>query len=79
VALRFALSKWSGSTVVGFSNVAELEETVSVWRDLGRTSEADRETFEGVRARLGEFVDYTWDSPPKDYRPLPKSHHRYIH
>jgi len=84
VAIRWALERWAriggvkggvGVSVMGVSNVGELEETVRVWRevegDLGketvpRTKEIE-ELAEGVTEILGEWKDFAWGSPEEGW------------
>ncbi|KAL9100755.1 MAG: hypothetical protein Q9163_003904 [Psora crenata] len=81
-----------GVSVLGVSNVEELNETMRVWRSIldgpahgepdvveaGRGSE-DRawslerqkqveELVQGIRNILGDYLDFTWPSPPPDFR-----------
>lgn len=81
-----------GVSVMGVSNIAELDETMRVWRSIldgleggeqtaiesGRGSK-DRvwslsrqkevqELAMGIRKILGEYLDFTWASPPPDFR-----------
>lgn len=80
-----------GVSVIGVSNIEELEETMLVWRsildaleggeqtaiDSGRGSD-DRvwslnrqkevqELAQGIRERIGPWVDYAWPSPEPGY------------
>ncbi|KAL8683302.1 MAG: hypothetical protein Q9186_000685 [Xanthomendoza sp. 1 TL-2023] len=80
-----------GVSVMGVSNVEELQETMRVWRSIldgledgEKTAvESGRGTHDrewslnrqqqvqtlatGIRRVLGEWVDYTWPSPPPDF------------
>lgn len=76
-----------GVSVAGVSSVGELEETWRAWRDVTGQGEGGGEEKTEVARRvvegrmwpaLGEWKDYGWESPGKDYvpsgpsRPAPK-------
>ena len=91
VALRWGLETWArvgatvgglgaaiGVSVIGVSNLRELEEAMRVWSSVlgglpGRDGSMDqrskhvRDLAENICRILGPWKDYTWASPHKDY------------
>ncbi|SPO05548.1 related to Pseudomonas L-fucose dehydrogenase [Cephalotrichum gorgonifer] len=78
----------TGVSVTGVSSVAELEETWRVWSEVvseleggtpGAASKTDlvrRLAEERIWPALGEWKDYTWESPGPDYVPTGPSRPR---
>ena len=74
-----SLGKRVGVTVIGVSSLRELEDAIQVWRNIEgrRTSgneklvnqERDRLRIdeEKVKEVLGQWADYVWESPGKDF------------
>jgi D-arabinose 1-dehydrogenase len=72
-----------GVTVIGVSSLAELDDTVKIWKDiieedeLLRNPDHKNETAmiaEEFKKSLGKWYDFSWDSPPKGFvnqRPNP--------
>lgn len=98
VAIRWALENWTragaavgglgaiGVSVMGVSNLRELEETIRVWNSVcdglprkdSSVDQKDRiwsiqrsrdvgELAEKIWKALGQWKDYAWASPDKDY------------
>jgi hypothetical protein len=69
-----------GVTVVGVSSVAELEQTYKVWqkvlsmerREL-QLKDVDRIVRKKMWPALGQWKDYTWESPGKDFARQPSN------
>jgi aryl-alcohol dehydrogenase-like predicted oxidoreductase len=65
-----------GVSVIGVSNLPELEEAVGVWKSIlaerggggARAEEASTEELaKGIREVLGTWKDFAWDSPGSDF------------
>ncbi|ORY87650.1 NADP-dependent oxidoreductase domain-containing protein [Protomyces lactucae-debilis] len=80
-ALRHAPEDGIRSTVIGFTAVSEIRESVeSYWQSLQPASEASiqarSKVEQGVRQVLGKALDETWQSPPEMARiadPVPSA------
>lgn len=77
VAMRWVFKNWEGSVITGASYVEELESNLEAFREVrgelgGVQVSAERlkrleELWSGVRDILGEYVDWSWSSPPEGY------------
>ena len=68
-SMRYAIAKWEGCVVGGWSSVKELEDAVRMWHRVksGQGREEDERLWEGARETMGKEVDTMWDSPPKGW------------
>jgi len=69
--------KMKGVSVCGVSSFEELQDTLEVWKSIqsaweGREEDAQRRErnramVSALRGSLGEWVDYTWESPGEGF------------
>lgn len=64
LALRFALRNWNGTTVVGWSNLEEVDAGIQAHWDSRseQLQEEDKMLVDGVHKILGELLDEEWTS-----------------